>query len=104
MIEFNNAPNNRKDHVNGQWPGIESKFQLVILAGRRSKQLLRGSEPRIQADPLRRRNTSIALEELKRGLITFVLRKTDKNDADENKLSENEECDDHRFPEIRANL
>ena len=102
MIEFNN--NNGKNHVNDQWPGIESKFQLVILAGRRSKQLLRGSEPRIQADPLRRRNTSIALEELKRGLITFVLRKTDKNDADENKLSGNEERDDHRFAEIRANL
>jgi DNA-directed RNA polymerase omega subunit len=104
MIEFNKAPNNHKDQLNGQWPGIESKFQLVILAGRRSKQLLRGSEPRIQADPLRRRNTSIALEELKRGLITFVLRKTDKNDTDENKLSGNEERDDHRFPEILANL
>jgi DNA-directed RNA polymerase subunit K/omega len=41
------------------------------LAGLRSKQLLRGAQPRIQADPLRRRNTSIALEELKRGLIPF---------------------------------
>lgn len=87
MIELNKVPNNdNKNFFDGHWPGIESKFQLVILAGRRSKQLLNGSEPRIQADPLRRRNTSIALEELKRGLITFVLRTADKNDVDESKL------------------
>jgi DNA-directed RNA polymerase omega subunit len=53
------------------WPGIVSRFQLVILAGRRSKQLLRGAQPRIPVDPLRRRNTSIALEELRRGLVPF---------------------------------
>lgn len=55
----------------GEWPGIVSRFQLVILAGLRSKQLLRGAQPRIEADRLKRRNTSIALEELKRGLIPF---------------------------------
>ena len=52
-----------------QWPGIVSRFQLVILATHRSKQLLLGAQPRIVADRLKRRNTSIALEELKRGLI-----------------------------------
>lgn len=54
------------------WPGIVSRFQLVLLAGRRSKQLLRGALPRIPADPLKRRNTSIALEELRRGLVPFT--------------------------------
>src|ERR1700741_5431545 len=54
------------------WPGIVSRFQLVLLAGRRSKQLLKGAHPRIPADPLRRRNTSIALEELRRGLVPFA--------------------------------
>jgi DNA-directed RNA polymerase omega subunit len=54
------------------WPGIVSRFQLVLLAGRRSKQLLRGAHPRIPADPLKRRNTSIALEELRRGLVPFT--------------------------------
>jgi DNA-directed RNA polymerase omega subunit len=54
-----------------EWPGIVSRFQLVILATHRSKQLLRGAEPRIVADRFKRRNTSIALEELKRGLIFF---------------------------------
>ena len=54
-----------------EWPGIVSRFQLVKLASHRSKQLLLGAEPRIAADRLKRRNTSIALEELKRGLILF---------------------------------
>lgn len=53
-----------------EWPGIVSRFQLVILATHRSKQLLQGAQPRI-VDLLKRRNTSIALEELRRGLIPF---------------------------------
>ncbi|MFN2533511.1 MAG: DNA-directed RNA polymerase subunit omega [Pyrinomonadaceae bacterium] len=48
-----------------------SIFRLIVVAGLRSKQLLRGSTPRIVADPLRKRNTSIALEEVRRGLIKF---------------------------------
>jgi DNA-directed RNA polymerase omega subunit len=61
----------RNNHHNERWPGIVSRFQLVLLAGRRSKQLLHGARPRIPADPLKRRNTSIALEELRRGLLAF---------------------------------
>jgi DNA-directed RNA polymerase omega subunit len=60
-----------QNNDNDEWPGIVSRFQLVILAGLRSKQLLRGAQPRIAADRLKRRNTSIALEELKRGVISF---------------------------------
>lgn len=56
-----------------QWPGIDSHFRLIAVAALRSKQLLRGARPRIDADPLRRRNTSIALEEVKRGLIPFTI-------------------------------
>ena len=54
------------------WPGIVSRFQLVLLAGQRSKQLFKGAHPRIPADPLKRRNTSIALEELRQGLVPFA--------------------------------
>ena len=61
----------REDNGDESWPGIVSRFQLVLLAGRRSKQLFNGAHPRIPADPLRRRNTSIALEELRRGLVPF---------------------------------
>ena len=61
----------RYDNGDERWPGIVSRFQLVLLAGRRSKQLLNGAHPRIPADPLKKRNTSIALEELRRGLVSF---------------------------------
>ncbi|HEY8188803.1 MAG TPA: DNA-directed RNA polymerase subunit omega [Pyrinomonadaceae bacterium] len=56
----------------GTWPGIDSRFRLIIIAGLRTKQLLHGSKPRIEADKGRRRNTSIALEEVKRGLVHFT--------------------------------
>jgi DNA-directed RNA polymerase omega subunit len=53
------------------YPGIDSHFRLVAVAALRAKQLLRGARPRIESDPHRRRNTSIALEEVKRGLVSF---------------------------------
>jgi DNA-directed RNA polymerase omega subunit len=65
------SSNVANDTTPAEWPGIVSRFQLVILAAHRNKQLLRGAQPRIVADRLKRRNTSIALEELKRGLILF---------------------------------
>ena len=65
------SSNVANDAIPAEWPGIVSRFQLVILATHRSKQLLLGAQPRIVADRLKRRNTSIALEELKRGLILF---------------------------------
>ena len=58
--------------IDDEWPGIDSKFRLIVVAALRSKQLLSGSAPRINADPLRRRNTSIALEEVKQGLVHFT--------------------------------
>lgn len=61
----------REDGEEG-WPGIDSRFRLVLVAAQRSKQLQRGSRPRILADPHRRRNTSIALEEVKLGLVPFI--------------------------------
>ncbi|HEV7397719.1 MAG TPA: DNA-directed RNA polymerase subunit omega [Pyrinomonadaceae bacterium] len=52
---------------------IDSNFRLIVVAAKRSKQLLHGSRPRIPADPLKRRNTSIALEETRRGLVPFKI-------------------------------
>jgi DNA-directed RNA polymerase omega subunit len=66
-----------------QWPGIDSRYRLIVVAALRSKQLLRGAPPRIAADPLKRRNTSIALEEVKQGLIRFRnVGKDEENDGD----------------------
>jgi DNA-directed RNA polymerase omega subunit len=56
----------------GTWPGIDSRFRLIIVAGLRTKQLLHGSKPRIEALSTRKRNTSIAVEEVKRGLVSFT--------------------------------
>ena len=53
-------------------PEVDSVYRLVIVAALRNKQLTRGATPRIAADPLRRRNTSIALEEVKRGLVPYT--------------------------------
>jgi DNA-directed RNA polymerase subunit omega len=61
-----------RDDQEGAWPEIDSRFRLVVVAAQRSKQLQRGSRPRIGADPNRRRDTSIALEEVKQGLVPFV--------------------------------
>ena len=57
----------------GSWAGVDSRFRLVVVAALRSKQLLHGARPRIEADALRRRNTSIALEEVKQGLVSFTI-------------------------------
>lgn len=56
-----------------QWPGIDSRYRLIVVAAQRSKQLLNGSLPRIDADPQKNRNTSIAVEEVKQGLVPFTI-------------------------------
>ena len=61
-----------------QWPGIDSRYRLIVVASLRTKQLLRSSSPRIEADPRKRRNTSIALEEVKRGLVPFTITDQDQ--------------------------
>jgi DNA-directed RNA polymerase omega subunit len=75
MAAINKSNNGSLSATEGiqQWPGIDSHFRLIIVAALRSKQLMRGSMARIEADPLRRRNTSVALEEVKRGLVSFKL-------------------------------
>jgi DNA-directed RNA polymerase omega subunit len=52
---------------------VDSVYRLVVVAALRNKQLTRGAAPRIEADPLRHRNTTIALEEVKRGLVPFTV-------------------------------
>lgn len=51
----------------------ESRFRLIIVAALRAKQLQRGAHPRVEADTQRRRNTSIALAEVRQGLVPFML-------------------------------
>ncbi len=52
-------------------PEIDSKYRLIILAAKRSKQLQRGARPRIEIDPTKHKPTRIALEEVIQGKIPF---------------------------------
>lgn len=70
-IEGSNGKKPAGAATEGTWPGIDSRFRLIVVAGLRTKQLLHGSKPRIETE-LRRRNTTIALEEVKRGLVAFT--------------------------------
>ena len=58
----------------GIGPGERSRFREVVVAGLRAKQLLRGSKPRIEPRPDRHKYTTIAVEEVRRGLINFTRR------------------------------
>lgn len=60
-------------------PEIDSKYRLIILAAKRSKQLQRGARPRIDIDTLKHKNTRIALEEVMQGRVNFT--KTDEEEA-----------------------
>ncbi|HEV7681716.1 MAG TPA: DNA-directed RNA polymerase subunit omega [Pyrinomonadaceae bacterium] len=60
-------------------PEIDSKYRLIILAAKRSKQLQRGARPRIDIDALKHKNTRIALEEVMQGRVNF--NKTDEDEA-----------------------
>ena len=53
-------------------PGETSRFRAVVVAALRAEQLRRGSKPRIELDGKRHKDTSIAMEEVRRGLITFT--------------------------------
>ncbi|HKS39402.1 MAG TPA: DNA-directed RNA polymerase subunit omega [Blastocatellia bacterium] len=48
---------------------IDSKYRLVLLAARRSKQLQKGAKPRLQSAA--KKHTRIALEEVQRGMIQY---------------------------------
>jgi len=53
-------------------PGTVSRFRVVVVAALRVKQLRRGSKPRIEPDDKKHKDTSIAMEEVRRGLISFT--------------------------------
>jgi DNA-directed RNA polymerase subunit omega len=50
---------------------IDSKYRLIILAAKRSKQLQRGARARIDIDATKHKPTRIALEEVIQGKVLF---------------------------------
>jgi DNA-directed RNA polymerase subunit omega len=93
MSEAGNTDNDGLGNVAGgeQWPGIDSRFRLIVVAALRSKQLQRGARPRVEADLRRRRNTSIAIEEVKQGLVPFTDAGVESKDSDGGLLNAGDE-------------
>ena len=52
---------------------MDSKYRLIIVAAKRSKQLQRGARPRIEIDPQKHKSTRIALEEVQQGKVNFEI-------------------------------
>jgi DNA-directed RNA polymerase subunit omega len=61
-------------------PEIDSKYRLIILAAKRSKQLQRGARPRIEIDTQKHKNTRIALEEVMSGRVNFTVTKDEEEE------------------------
>jgi DNA-directed RNA polymerase subunit omega len=56
---------------------VDSKYRLIILAAKRSKQLQRGAQPRIDIDSAKHKPTRIALEEVIRGRVRYTIRESE---------------------------
>ena len=57
---------------------VDSKYRMIILAAKRSKQLQRGAQTRIDIDPQKHKPTRIALEEVMRGRVHFDIKQEEK--------------------------
>ncbi len=53
-------------------PGALSRYRAVVVATHRVRQLRRGATPRIDLDGKKHKDTVIAMEEVRRGLINFT--------------------------------
>ena len=62
-----------------QPPELDSKYRLIIVAAKRSKQLQRGAKPRIDIDSQKHKPTRIALEEVIQGKVPFEIKIRDKS-------------------------
>ena len=74
MMTANEEVNDAADETAA--PEIDSKYRLIILAAKRSKQLQKGARPRIEIDALKHKNTRIALEEVMQGRVNFEVHTT----------------------------
>jgi DNA-directed RNA polymerase subunit omega len=54
-------------------PDIDSKYRLIIVAAKRSKQIQRGAHPRVEMDTQKHKPTRVALEELNQKKVPFKI-------------------------------
>ncbi len=66
---------NEAEEIEIDNPEIDSKYRLILIAAQRSKQLQRGANTRIDADPRKIKPTRIAMEEIKQNKVRFELTK-----------------------------
>jgi len=71
-----NINEDMNDATETEAPELDSKYRLIIVAAKRSKQLQRGAKPRIEIDLQKHKPTRIALEEVISGKVPFQV-KTD---------------------------
>jgi DNA-directed RNA polymerase subunit omega len=71
MSNVNEATNgaNEQDKLTD----VDSKYRLIIVAAKRSKQLQRGARPRVDIDPQKHKPTRIALEEVIHGKVDYSI-------------------------------
>ncbi|CAN5446953.1 hypothetical protein BH10ACI1_BH10ACI1_13590 [soil metagenome] len=62
---------NEENEIDKTPPAIDSKYRMIILAAQRSKQLQRGANPRVDADPRKTKSTRIAMREFEEKKINF---------------------------------
>ena len=73
--EITEVENQEEQEETKEIPEIDSKYRLILIAAQRSKQLQKGAQPRIDADPRRTKSTRIALEEVKNKKVQFQITK-----------------------------
>ena len=76
MASTNQELENALDEM--ETPQVDSKYRLIILAAKRSKQLQRGARPRIEIDPVKHKPTRIAVEEVMRGKVNFTIKEREE--------------------------
>lgn len=82
---------------------IDSKFRLVILAAKRARQLLRGGRKKV--DMVAENPLTIAMEEIKRGLIKYEItdgtpRKPDLSIFGDSEAADGEDDHDVDFTDL----
>ncbi|MEJ7713914.1 MAG: DNA-directed RNA polymerase subunit omega [Pyrinomonadaceae bacterium] len=77
MSKLIKAENQSTENSSGQ-EEIDSKYRLIIIAAKRSKQLLRGAKPRVDMDVHKHKPTRIAIEEVHHGKVHFDIIELEK--------------------------
>jgi DNA-directed RNA polymerase subunit omega len=71
--EFLEETAENEEEINQTPPDIDSKYRMIILAAQRSKQIQRGADPRVDADPRKTKSTRIAMKEIENKKVNFEI-------------------------------